>query len=96
VFCRSDTLTDSERFYVTVLEFLDDPEERADVDDLLNWWNWCVIYIIDISIMWLTLVNSQVFPSHVKRTQGVTKGGALASLRGRRQALAARTNLSDS
>ena len=37
--------------------------------------------------------DSQVFPSHVKRTGGVTKGGALASLRGRRQALVARTNL---
>jgi len=78
VFCRSDTLTDSERFYVSVLEFLDDPEEKAEVDDLLNWW------------------NCQVFPSHVKRTRGVTKGGALASLRGRRQALVTRTNLSDS
>jgi hypothetical protein len=40
--------------------------------------------------------DSQVFPSHVKHTGGVTKGGAPASLRGRQQALAARTNLSGS
>jgi hypothetical protein len=40
VFCRSDTSTDSERFYDTVLEFLDDPEEKDEVDDLLSWWNW--------------------------------------------------------
>jgi hypothetical protein len=40
--------------------------------------------------------DSQVFPSHGKRTGGVTKGGALASLRGRRRALAAVTNLSGS
>ena len=94
MFCRSDTLTDSERFYVSALEFLDDPEERAEVDDLLNWWNWydiCCWHIYYVA----DLRDSQVFPSHVKRTRGVTKGGALANLRDRRQALAARTNLSD-
>jgi len=40
VFCRSDTSTDSERFYESVLHFLDDPEEKEEVDGLLNWWNW--------------------------------------------------------
>ena len=40
VFCRSDTLTDSERFYDSILDFLDDPEEKDEVGDLLNWWNW--------------------------------------------------------
>jgi hypothetical protein len=40
VFCRSDTVTDSERFYDSVLDFLDDPEEKVEVGDLLNWWNW--------------------------------------------------------
>jgi hypothetical protein len=96
VFCRSDTLTDSERFYVSALEFLDDPEEKAEVDDLVNWWNWYdIVYCWHIYYV-ADLCDSQVFPSHVKRTQGVTKGGALASLRNRRQALAARINLSDS
>jgi hypothetical protein len=37
-----------------VLEFLDDLEEKAEVDDLLNWWNWYDISI-DISIARLTL-----------------------------------------
>jgi hypothetical protein len=55
-----------------------------------------MIYIIDIYCVADLVRDSQVFPSHVKRTRGVTKGGALASLRGRRQALAARTNLSGS
>jgi hypothetical protein len=40
VFCRSDTSTDSERFYASTLEFLEDLEEKAEVDELLNWWNW--------------------------------------------------------
>ena len=54
------------------------------------------IYTIDIYCAADVVCDSQIFPSHVKRTGGVTKGGALASLRGRRQALAARTNLSGS
>jgi hypothetical protein len=40
VFCRSDTSTDSERFYESVLAFLDNLEKKDDVGDLLNWWNW--------------------------------------------------------
>jgi hypothetical protein len=40
VFCRTDTSTDSGRFYESVLAFLDEPEEKHEVEDLLNWWNW--------------------------------------------------------
>ncbi|OBZ76626.1 hypothetical protein A0H81_03264 [Grifola frondosa] len=39
VFSRTDTVTDSERFYNSVLEFLDDINEKEDVDALLAWWN---------------------------------------------------------
>ncbi|KAJ2921265.1 hypothetical protein H1R20_g15827, partial [Candolleomyces eurysporus] len=38
-FSRSDTVTDSEYFYNLVIEILEDPEERQEVDDLLKWWN---------------------------------------------------------
>ncbi|KAF8226633.1 hypothetical protein L208DRAFT_1300992, partial [Tricholoma matsutake] len=43
VFCQLDTVTDSEQFYKSVLDFLDDPEEKDEVDDLLNWWN-CQVF----------------------------------------------------
>ena len=36
---RTDTITDSERFYNTVLDLFEDVEEREEVNDLLNWWN---------------------------------------------------------
>jgi hypothetical protein len=39
VFSRNDKNADSERFYTGILEFLDDPSEAKDVEDLLNWWN---------------------------------------------------------
>jgi hypothetical protein len=38
VFTRSDTVTDSERFYNTVVDLLNDPDESYEVDQLLVWW----------------------------------------------------------
>lgn len=31
--------TDSERFYDSILEILEDPEEQQEVQALLKWWN---------------------------------------------------------
>jgi hypothetical protein len=39
VFSRTDTVTDSERFYTTVLDLFDDIEEQVEVNDLETWWN---------------------------------------------------------
>jgi hypothetical protein len=39
VFSRSDTATDSERFYNLVLDLFEDVDEREEVNDLLTWWN---------------------------------------------------------
>jgi len=39
VFSRTDTATDSECFYTSVLEYFDDADEQTEVDDLLAWWN---------------------------------------------------------
>ena len=39
VFSHTDHMTDSERFYNSVLELLDDPEEKEEVDQLTVWWN---------------------------------------------------------
>jgi len=33
------TVTDSERFYNSLLEIMDDPAEKTEVEALLNWWN---------------------------------------------------------
>jgi len=34
-----DTVTDSERFYHTVLEDPEDIDEQQEVEELLVWWN---------------------------------------------------------
>ena len=40
VFSRTDTVTDSEHFYNSILDLLEDVEEVQEVDDLISWWNW--------------------------------------------------------
>ncbi|KIM74009.1 hypothetical protein PILCRDRAFT_80463 [Piloderma croceum F 1598] len=39
VFSRTDTTTDSERFYNSVLDLLEDVDEQVEVNDLISWWN---------------------------------------------------------
>jgi hypothetical protein len=39
VFSRTDTVTDSERFYNSILDLFKDVEENEEVNDLLLWWN---------------------------------------------------------
>jgi hypothetical protein len=34
-----DSVTDSERFYNSILELFDDDDEHEEIDDLLVWWN---------------------------------------------------------
>ena len=39
MFSRTDTVTDSERFYTSILELFEDTDEREEVNDLMVWWN---------------------------------------------------------
>ena len=39
VFSRMDMTTDSERFYDSILEVLEDADEQEEVRNLLTWWN---------------------------------------------------------
>ncbi|KAG2752866.1 hypothetical protein P692DRAFT_201838181 [Suillus brevipes Sb2] len=39
VFSRTDTVTDSERFYTSILDIFEDPDENQEVNDLAVWWN---------------------------------------------------------
>ncbi|TEB22657.1 hypothetical protein FA13DRAFT_1640940, partial [Coprinellus micaceus] len=39
VFSRTDCETDSETFYTSILELLEDPEEQDEVWPLMLWWN---------------------------------------------------------
>lgn len=39
VFSRTDSETDSETFYTSVIELLEDPQEQDEVRPLMLWWN---------------------------------------------------------
>ncbi|KAG6912261.1 hypothetical protein DXG01_015868, partial [Tephrocybe rancida] len=39
IFSRTDNVTDSERFYNSVLETFMDPDDSDEVAKLLDWWN---------------------------------------------------------
>ncbi|KAG1896779.1 uncharacterized protein F5891DRAFT_1130157 [Suillus fuscotomentosus] len=38
IFSRTDTVTDSENFYHSILDLLEDPDEHQEVVDLMTWW----------------------------------------------------------
>ncbi|KAG1803417.1 uncharacterized protein BJ212DRAFT_1449907 [Suillus subaureus] len=38
VFSHTDTVTDSENFYHSILDLLEDPDEIEEVTDLMTWW----------------------------------------------------------
>ncbi|KAI0315397.1 hypothetical protein OF83DRAFT_1062214 [Amylostereum chailletii] len=38
-FSCTNSVVDSETFYRTILDLLEDPEEKEEVDTLLAWWN---------------------------------------------------------
>ena len=51
IFSRTDLITDSERFYNSILELLEDPDEKDKVDQLIGWWNRYVLScVFDIEI----------------------------------------------
>ena len=43
MFSRTDTVTDSERFYSSVLDYFEDVDEQDEVRELLIWWNRSVL-----------------------------------------------------
>ena len=57
-FSRTDLAMDSERFYNSILELLEDPDEKDEVDQLMGWWNWCVV--ICILLMKLTSLQADL------------------------------------
>ena len=38
-FSQTDLAMDSEQFYNSVLELLEDPDKKDKVDQLMGWWN---------------------------------------------------------
>ncbi|KAG2126797.1 hypothetical protein DEU56DRAFT_742755 [Suillus clintonianus] len=66
VFSRTDTTTDSETFYHSLLDLLEDPEECQEVDELLTWWN-CQVFPTSSAAKRPTSANSALSKIRQKR-----------------------------
>jgi hypothetical protein len=64
---------------------LDDPDEKPNVNELLDWWNWSAHIWLQVSFT--DALYSQIFPSYVTRASAISKTSALAKLREKRAAL---------
>ncbi|KIK32359.1 hypothetical protein CY34DRAFT_101648, partial [Suillus luteus UH-Slu-Lm8-n1] len=73
VFSRSDTATDSETFYHSLLDLLEDTDESKEVDELLVLIHWHVL--------------SQVFPTSSAAKRPITANSVLSKIRQKRLAL---------
>lgn len=93
VFSRTDTATDSERFYNSILDLFEDVEELTEVNDLLMWWNRCVPTLqLHFSSKHMLLSFSQIFPSCSSAQHPVCRNSALARIKEKRSALRALNN----
>ena len=86
-------MTDSERFYNTVLDLFDLTDEREEINDLLTWWNRYVT-MLDTSRAVTQPPYSyhrQIFPSYSAAQPSIDKDSPLARIKARRSALRAVT-----
>ena len=94
VFCRSDTVSDSERFYLSALELFNDVEELKEVNDLLEWWDqYDNVSLALHSINKLLPSFRQVFHNRLRFCRPIGATSALGLIKAKcRQLIARSTN----
>ncbi|KAG1861313.1 hypothetical protein F4604DRAFT_1882483 [Suillus subluteus] len=80
VFSRTDTVTDSENIYHSILDLLEDPDESEEVGDLMTWWTRFVIHSINLKLQ-VNIMYSQIFPNSSSSQRSISKNSALAKIR---------------
>jgi hypothetical protein len=87
VFSRTDTVTDSERFYNSVLDYFEDVDEQQEVQELLIWWNrYIQLLIYNYFVFELTILCGcrQIFPGYSSTQRAPAKDSALAIMKEKR------------
>jgi hypothetical protein len=82
-FSRSDLVTDSERFYLSVLEVLNNPDEIQEVNDLLVWWN-RYVWLSFLTLTCSKPIVSQIFAEFFPGTRTIHERSPLALIMARR------------
>ena len=80
-----DTVTDSENFYVSLLDLLRDSAEKKDMHSLLQWWNRCDSQLQHCD--YLFTISRCIFLLADPSTRRPIEGSALASIKRQRQLL---------
>ncbi|KAF9473562.1 hypothetical protein BDN70DRAFT_899679 [Pholiota conissans] len=77
VFSRTDTISDNERFYNSILLLLQDPDEILEITALLTWWNSQVFpnYIVDARP-----ISGNSALSRIKEKRALAKRAALQNV----------------
>jgi hypothetical protein len=58
-------ITDSENFYLSILDLLEDPDESQEVTNLMTWWTRFVMHLSNLEkLSKLTLNTVEFFPIH--------------------------------
>ena len=91
IFSKTDTVTDSERFYNTMLDLFNLADKKKDINDLLTWWNWYVIIPNTLSMVTesLYLYYRQIFSSYLVAWPSIDQDSPLARIKAKRSALQA-------
>ncbi|KAF9236160.1 hypothetical protein BU15DRAFT_89305 [Melanogaster broomeanus] len=76
VFLCTNLITDSERFYNSILELLEDHDEKDEVDHLMTWWN-RQVFPLYTEVEHLPSKNSAIARIHKKRVE-VNERNAIA------------------
>jgi hypothetical protein len=61
VFSRTDTTTDLETFYHSLLDLLEDPGEYKEIDELLTWWNQYFFSLFAMPLRLIIVTHSAKF-----------------------------------
>ncbi|KAF8834343.1 hypothetical protein BDN67DRAFT_992683 [Paxillus ammoniavirescens] len=77
VFSRPDLVTDSECFYGSIVELLDDPKGKDEVDQLLTWWN-RQVFPLYADLECLPSKDSALARIRQRRTECNERAGGLA------------------
>lgn len=66
VFSRTDHITDSERFYNSIMEILTDRDEAKEIKELLTWWDRYVLSVVSSSGCFSSLLlHRRIFPGAI-------------------------------
>ena len=79
VFSHTDLITNSEHFYTSILNLLDDTDEKDEVDQLLMWWN-RYVFIVNVVPVLMTVFR-QIFLLYADLEQVPLKNSTLAWIR---------------